>query len=380
MKTPEYYARIGYEDHGYVAPELSSLDEYPEYLRREVAESAEAIRGNQTPGSVTFGFMTDLHYAKSLNHTVRMRRNRNSWGDLAARVPIEFLLMGGDYTNEGCRSYKTDCFRRLRTFWQDVEYYPANGNHDDGSIWEKSYTETQGEGDILSHQDLFGLFYDHLPGRGIAVGPDTLYYYFDDPLRKIRYVVLDTSEAPGIRDEEGHLKYRAQWYYGMSQKQLDWLCREALAFREEGWGAVVMGHSCLRHAGSVPEGEGGIWETMRPLDAILRARQAAGICRRTFAWNEVRYEVDADFTSGPRAEILALLAGDHHVDDLETDGSYPVILTANSVPYYVGGPTQVPRADGDKTELLFDVMTLDRAAREIRIVRIGAGKDRLVRY
>ena len=53
MKTPEYYARIGYEDHGYVAPELSSLDEYPEYLRREVAESAEAIRGNQTPGSVT---------------------------------------------------------------------------------------------------------------------------------------------------------------------------------------------------------------------------------------------------------------------------------------------------------------------------------------
>ena len=163
---PEYYEKVGYEDHGYVSPELSSSNEYPDYIEAEVKESVKSVQEYQGFGTFSFGFMTDLHYATSYNHYIRMKRNINSYREITKRAHIDRLMLGGDYTNEGCKEYKSDCFRELRAHLSGVEYYPVNGNHDDGTIWDDSYILAETSTNFLSHEDMYKLFYNHLPSCG----------------------------------------------------------------------------------------------------------------------------------------------------------------------------------------------------------------------
>ena len=213
MKEPEHYLKCGYEDHGYVSPELSSSEVYPDYIREEVMETVRSVQEHQKHETVTFGFMTDLHYAMSYNHEVRMKRNINAYKEICKRAQVNFLALGGDYTNEGCKKYKSDCFRELRALLEGVEYYPANGNHDDGSIWDKAYLKIKGQKDMLSHDELFRLFYNHLPQKGIKVKNHALYYYMDDRNSKMRYIFLDSNDVPDTLDEEGERKYLGQYFF-----------------------------------------------------------------------------------------------------------------------------------------------------------------------
>jgi len=92
---PEYYLSCGYEDHGYVSPELSSSDEYPDYIKEEVWDSIRKVQSHQTTDTITFAFMTDLHLALSYNHKVRMKRTVNAYKEIAKRVHIDKLMLGG---------------------------------------------------------------------------------------------------------------------------------------------------------------------------------------------------------------------------------------------------------------------------------------------
>ena len=381
MRKAEYYLRIGHEDHGYLSPDLGSMDPYPEYLRREVEESAADVLAHQTPGSFSFGFMTDIHYASGMNHTVRMIRTASALRDLFDRVPVEFLALGGDYTNEGCREYKANCYRQLRLLLAPLDCRPVHGNHDDGSIWEREYIHTEEEHDLFTNRDLYGMFYDHLPKKGIRIDPDGLYYCCDDAAHKVRYVFLNTHEAPQIRDAEGHLKYRAQHFAGLSQKQLDWMAGEALVPPGEGWGFVIFSHAVLRVPKSVPEDDFSFEDAwLRPMSALLRARQENAAVHKTYAHGDLSYTVNADFSAGPKAEILCHLVGHYHEDSIEPEYDYPCILTGNAVMYNGTGDQKILRYDGDKSELLFDVVTVDRTARTVHLTRVGVGEDRDVRY
>ena len=86
MKEPEFYAQLGYEDVGYKSFELSSADIYPEYIHKEVLDTVEKVQEHQTYNTVTFGFMTDLHYATNFNHRTRMKRNLNSYREIKKRT------------------------------------------------------------------------------------------------------------------------------------------------------------------------------------------------------------------------------------------------------------------------------------------------------
>ena len=59
-----------------------------------------------------------------------------------------------------------------------------------------------------------------------------------------------------------------------------------------------------------------------------------------------------------------------------TKEGIPVIYIGNVIMYKYA----VPRIDGDKSELLFDIVTIDRKNRVIHTTRIGAGEDRTINY
>ena len=88
---------------------------------------------------------------------------------------------------------------------------------------------------------------------------------------------------------------------------------------------------------------------MREIIAAFKNREK---CSFTFGEGDLERHVEADFTSGITADVIGCFIGDHHADRIEVYRGVTYVLTANAVNYYVGSPTQVPRADGDKTELL----------------------------
>ena len=383
-KDREYYLNLGYEDHGYVSPELSDSDEYPDYIKEEVNESVMSVRRHRSADTFSFGFMTDLHYAASDKNAIRMKRNINAYREICSRTDVNFLALGGDYTNEGVKEYKMNCFRELRAFFSGIDYYPVNGNHDDGSIWEKSYIFTEGEEHIISHAELFTLFYNHLPEKDIKMSENTLYYFFDDPINKVRFIFLDVNEAPCTKDEDGHLKYRAQWFYDMSEAQLDWLANVALRFNEDGWSVILFAHSILQHYDTTEIGKGGIRENLRPLHNLLSSYKKGENCNIDFGKNELRRRVKAVFANMQRGSIIAFFAGDYHRDYVEITDGIPYIITANSVMYYSeaspAGKNKIKRIDGDKSELLFDIVTVDKKNKKIYLTRVGAGEDRIVDF
>lgn len=379
MKTPEFYRECGFEDIGYMPYPLSSEEEYPDYIKEEVLKSVDEIQAHQGKNTVTFAFITDIHYALNHNHTVRFKRTMRAYREIAKRAQVDMLILGGDYTNEGCREYKTKCFRELRALIDREKYFPVNGNHDDGSIWDKAYILADKATNHLTHKELYRLFYNHLPQLGAKTDETdgALYYLYDDEAKKTRYIFLDCCDVPYVFDENGGLKYHAQWLFAMSQAQLDWLTGTALKFDEEGWNIVFSTHSLLREGdiGNPPE----IAENMELLRRIVLAYNEGANISESFGSGDFERHVKADFSEYTRGEIVGFFVGDYHLDAVDRYGTMPLVLVGNAV-MYDKADYYVKRHDGDKTELLFDVVTIDRDERKIYTVRVGAGENREIDY
>lgn len=380
MKEPEYYLTCGYEDHGYISPELSSSDIYPEYIKQEVCESVKSIQSHQGYDTVTFAFMTDLHYALSYNHEIRMKRTVNAYKEVAKRVHIDRLILGGDYTNEGCKEYKADCYRELRALFDGIDYFPVHGNHDDGTIWDQSYLKNEKCINHFDHEELYKLFYNHLPSKGAKMHEHSLYYMIDDKNTKTRYICLDSGDIPYIFDDKGSLLYRGQHLFVMRNEQLNWLADKALRFDEEGWSVVFFIHS-LALPSIKTEDLGDIRNRMPVLNSLIGAYKKGKAFKADSDEKDLGYHVEVDFSNYVRGDVIGFFVGDYHTDMVEYDNvGIPYILTGNAVMYSTPNPAYVPRYDGDKSELLFDVITVNKKKRSIFITRVGAGEDRYIQY
>lgn len=381
MKEPEHYLKCGYEDHGYVSPELSSSDTYPEYIEQEVKRCVKEIQSHQGYDTLTFAFITDIHYALSYNHSIRLKRMLNAYKEIQKRVHIDKLILGGDYTNEGCKEYKYDCFRKLRAEFSGIDYFPINGNHDDGSIWDRDYIKQKNAVNHLTHEDLYRVFYNHLPSKGAMFDKNNagLYYYLDDEINKVRYICIDSCDIPYMHKEDGSLRYAAQHLFTVSQKQYEWLINEALVFNEDSWSVIFISHSVALPTEN-KENLGDIRVRMSLLKELIEAYKKGGQCSLKWEERDLGVNIDADFSHYKRAEVICCMVGDYHIDAVVYDnGNTPYVLTANAVTYCTP-EHELQRCDGDKTELLFDIVTVNKKERKLYITRVGAGKDRVVEY
>ena len=221
----QHFLDVGYVDKGYISPELSSHDTYPDYIKSTVEECVDKIQSHQNRNSISFGFMTDVHYSHTYNHNIRMLRNLNAYKEIQKRVWIDRLILGGDYTNDGNKKYKVKQYRELRAHLDGIDYFPVNGNHDDNSIWDE-FLKIENSTQHLTAEELYLLFYNHLPAKGAIFHKDNprLYYYLNDEMRKVRYIFLDISDIPIKFDENGKLIYTKQHTFAISQKLVGKRC------------------------------------------------------------------------------------------------------------------------------------------------------------
>ena len=222
--------------------------------------------------------------------------------------------------------------------------------------------------------DIYNEFYSHLPSLGAefdVVGQE-LYYFWDDEKQKVRYIFLDGNDIPYSVDKKGKFKYTKQHLFALSQRQINWLCDKALAPPEEGWDMVITAHAFPRWCQGEGQGDGEL-RYLEVLGDIIDAYRSGRDLKRTYFENEFEVCVCADFSKYKRGNILACFAGHHHADFEErSQTGVPIIYTGNVIMYQY----KVPRIDGDKTELLFDVVTIDKDKKVIYTTRIGAGQDR----
>lgn len=370
------FVDIGYVNFGYFSPELSSNDEYPSYIKKNVDDAIEKIQSYQVRNSITFGFMADIHYSKTHNHNIRTKRLMNAYSEIKKRVNVDMLILGGDYTNDGHKNYKVTNYRELRAHLNNEPYLPVNGNHDDNSIWDL-YINADVSTHHIPTEEMYTLFYNHLPKMGAEFDKKNpgLYYLYNDYTSKIRYICLDMSDIPYKTDENGKLIYTKQHTFALSQNQIDWLINEALVFDEDGWEVIVVSHNFI-----FPEDEGLNEGEARKLDVvnnILDAYKSGEEIDKKYYDGDFELNVKTSFNKIKKGNIIACFAGHHHADYIKkTKTGIPIIFTGSVIMYNYG----VKRTDGDKSELLFDMVTIDRDKKIIHITRIGAEKDREVSY
>ncbi|MBO5060377.1 MAG: metallophosphoesterase [Clostridia bacterium] len=371
----QHFIDAGYVDFGYISPELTSNSEYPEYIVENVTESVRKIQQHQTRSSFSFGFMADIHYSTTYNHDIRTKRLFNAYKEIAKRAHIDMLVLGGDYVNDGVKeNYKVRNYRELRAHLDGIKYLPVNGNHDDNWIWDNCI-----EAELAEHQltadEIYNLFYNHLVSLGAEfdAGSEGLYYFYNDVYKKVRYIFIDTNDVPMTFNEKGEAVHTEKHIFALSQRQTDWLINKALCFDEEGWSVVFIAHTAFLTSMKAEHADE--YAQLKVINEIADSYKLGRDLDAEFGSGDYKIKAKAAFSEYKRAEVVGVFGGHWHKDIIEiTEAGVPHIY-ANCVMMYLPY-----RKDGEKSEILFDIVTVDRESRTIHITRTGYGEDRTVNY
>lgn len=286
-----------------------------DYLPNKVETINTLMKGAAANGDA-FIFITDQHTEQNKNagRTPALLRY------LSEHTKVRRLFSGGDLglTQEQQVSYHA---QMEQAFAGDIHY--VMGNH---------------EYDMLRATDA-DLYYIHDIHKPDQIGNAARhYYYVDNPQQKIRYVVVNNWESKGVGE------------YGGKASDLDaqaeWLTDTAFNV-ETGWGIIVFCHQFFNDPGaSAPSGTATAF-----MDAIDNYTGAG--------------------------EVIAVFHGHIHADMVNhTASGVPVIgVTADKTDISMETKpicTQVNRTAGTITEQAFDVVIVDRTARQLHCVRIGA--------
>lgn len=320
----------------------------PEYLSGSL--DAAAARLSQQRHDAAFAFVTDTHiHAGSMSCVSLLRA-------LAERCGLERVFCGGDFpwafgSREDCLRDARESLELLGSLRKDMDVYLARGNHD--FTIRTSWEDTSGY--TMPYAQTAQLLSEYTSLDVCRPGQET-YYYVDDAAKRVRWIVLDTClKADSPETQSWGVKY------GFDEAQAKWLAEEALRFADggEGWAVFAVGH--------VPCGPLPYAETMGGLDRLtallkdFKNRRAGEL---------------ADFT-GAKAELVAYLCGHSHVDSDAVEDNVLFVSTSSSACLQ---DDVWKREWGKASEELLDLFLLDRTARRLDAIRLGAGESRTFRY
>lgn len=316
----------GYEDINCIL----SFEKYPTpmpgikpWLMNEVKRVSDRVKDLQEEGELSFALITDTHY--TVNGT---------WDDTSASIQqlhkeigFDGVIHLGDFTDgmitrEVTRYYVEQVLGDLKKC--EIPVWATLGNHDTNYFGNSP--------DKFSLKEQCELY----------LGRDEPRYSVDYEAHKLRFIFLDSF------DPEEMLRY------GYNEECIRWL-KEQFENMHDSWKVVVFSHlapnSRLQYWAKEMRGE-------KELMELLRAH--AG-------------------------KILAYINGHNHADLLDTEEGFPIISIVNSkceafTEYKPAGSITPDRKLGEPSQEAFDIMLVNTAKRQIRFVRFGAGKDKIVTH
>ena len=389
IKERPYWEKWGKVENSYTTIPLSSKDPYPPYLQKEAEQTVSDILSIDGAALAHMAFMTDIHYTPCENDHIRLERTLNTYRDIARKIPLDGMALGGDRIFEACKEIRTKGLQEYRSHFRDIPYFPVNGNHDPGGQWDNYVIQSTNSANCYTKQDLYNEFYNHLPNQNVVFNPDDpnnqLYYYKDDPARKLRCIFLDSSDIPQTEDENGKMIYNPIGYLAFSQKQIDWVANHALNMPGDDWTVLVFVHHVID-----PEQAADYEMTIQKnrhtqvMVKLLDAYNTGENMDETLyiEHSDFMLRLKYDFSKYHRAAIAGVIMGHTHSDYAKYSlTGIPYIHTASAYADDITERTIAPdRYDGTKEEILYDIITVCNENKTLHLTRVGAGDNRVFKY
>ena len=330
-------------------------DYYTDYMTSKYNE-INTLMESITDGDA-FIFITDTHWKDNVqlspNLIDHIRKNTN----------VQKVIFGGDVVRAfGTKDkIKEDIYgfnSEVKDYVDSRNYFPTIGNHD----FTIKY--------INSADDQTGYTYGVPFAYNSSVKPlesyaslinQKMFYYFDNPVQKVRYIMVNTEEEVNYGDNP--------WGVGahITQQQLDWLTNDALNVPSDDWHVVTIGHVPIHPY--APSHDGALDILRYALEGYTNKSKASF----TAPYGTV---LNKDFTNY-KGHMVGYFAGHNH-KDTEFVGENMINISTGCDATYNDDVWK--RTVGTVTEQLFDVVIVDKTNRKINMIRIGAGDNRTFNY
>lgn len=317
----------------------------PDYYQEHMDEKGEQI--NLQLSEITSGdgfvFITDVHYNKNKMKSPSLVQN------ICRKTGITSIHLNGDQiTKETSRELALMKINEINSVYHFPEFttYMTVGNHEWNNPTASSSEEALA---IQVNENNMRFAFVNPMRKDVTFDSDSISYYYDNTVSKIRYIVGEVSRGSTI------ILNSAKWI------------AEKMADAPSGYGLVVIMHTILGYTKDddvyTPHIQNSTAATVL-INAIDAARAGT-----SYTYDGVTYDY-----SGKNLEMIAAFCGDTHVDlFLRTPGGVPIICTTTDSMDEEG---TITRESGTITEQAFDVVVIDRGAKKIYVNRIGAGSDR----
>lgn len=340
-------------------------DYYSAHLAEKVADIRAALAENGGAGKVAFFHISDQHYPGNAGKAALLMRHIN------AACGIDLCVNTGDCINEqvgdkaGAVQLLLDASRGL--YEANAVYLPLAGNHDDNCNAGHTDANRVLADAVRSAEQYHYLYKTPCTRAAVTAGPTGRYYYWEDTLRKVRFVVTDCCDSDtyaAVDETAGTVKARP---YDVSPEQLYWLIHTALDV-PSGWTVLAFSHIPYSSNSYVTTALATTWDLTRNIFDGFKNHTAGG-------WTLNGVDCSYDFT-GSGAAFVGFFCGHIHADEIITRQSYTVdAILCDS---YSAGSTA--RQTGTTAEHAFDVVIVDTAAHTVKTVRIGSGSNRSFTY
>lgn len=282
------------------------------YFRDATLQAAEMIDA-QSNDWVSFVWITDPHGSANEHHSQAIALY------LLKNTKAEILVLGGDYSANSWSKTEYDTWMAplLESEFVD-QIYCVYGNH-----------ETYGNA-TQSREAIYG---DYVEDKTELVGNlEQLYYYWDDTTRKIRYMILNTSDSSATT---------------MSSTQIAWI-QQNVTLPASDWSLVVFAHVNIESFGVT---------TM----------------------NESNSSAIVSAIAGCNGNIVGYFCGHQHIDAISrtSGGFYQATLYCDrfeNTNYYTGYSI-TNREKGTLTEQAVSVISINTKTKRVVIRRIGVGNS-----
>ena len=308
-----------------------------------------------------FAFATDCHWyfddAAYHNYTNEMIE------ELRKCIGFDCYINGGDSIYYGTK-YKLNGVASLRKAFEPEhdDYIYCIGNHDYNGI---STGETQNSDWMFDADGIESLCMRKM--QNIVRPAGARYYYRDFEYKKIRVIVLDTSDLDITFDGNGNLTSADPLTkFVVRQDQIDWFC-DALDCPDSGWGVVIVMHVGLYLAEDGFTDNNPLTNRQAIID-ILKAYLNKG----AYAYSTTgTYAVSGSGTfANANGSLVGVWSGHAHADGYCNKDGFNAIQTE------CGYPDSASRVVGTIDEICVDCVCVDMTNKTITLKRFGPGSDR----
>lgn len=396
---------------------------YTPVYSSKINEISDAYYNLGEAGRIGYVFITDLHFNSNINNNKALLRQLQAVVDIANNCQIDFVCVGGDVvdgtTASASKELVISYVRQMMNILSGCKcpVVILAGNHDDNCYHSSGYGNTD-KGFYARNMLVDNAIIPQMIIGGSEA--DDCYYYFDIEKKNLRVICLDYIDYNKNADKSG----RSWW--GFSKEQVTWFCNTALNTNKD---IIVLSHGQIvdirygfynledegdkdwsgsvsnKINNSVPAPSGyvhayysGYTTDIKNVISAFNAKSSITLYGNTYDFStrngniilshHGHFHGDFELNIGNMPVILTGCAknepGDTYYADYKVAGKedtymFPDLASAesqhaNGYGYEFVDPNN--RDFGTINEALFDIVSVNSTA--INILRVGAGKDRVI--